>query len=259
MMDDPVDDRHGDVVIAEELAPLGELLVGGQDDRAVFIQRVDELKQVIPALLVHRQITQFIDDQHIELEQLVDLLFQLALEFGQLQGFHQAEGGVEADFVAGFDGFQADADGQMGLADAGRADEDDVVAIVDKAEVEQAVDLAFADRGLEPVIELFQRLVQWKARAFTVLLDALAIALILLMPDQAFGKLQIRAFMGFGLAQQLFQVIGNAGQTETAVLLGDVVNRRHGSLPGQWGGHAGRHNGPGRSTTSCLPISCQSG
>jgi len=48
---------------------------------------------------------------------------------------------VEADFVAGFDGFQADADGQMGFANAGGTDEDDVVAVVDKAEVEQAVDL----------------------------------------------------------------------------------------------------------------------
>ncbi len=75
MMDNAVDDRHGDVVIAKELTPLGEVLVGGQDDRPVFIQRVDELKQVMPALFVHRQIPQFIDDQHIELEQLVDLLF----------------------------------------------------------------------------------------------------------------------------------------------------------------------------------------
>lgn len=42
---------------------------------------------------------------------------------------------MEADFVAGVDGFQTDADGQMGLADAGRSDKDDVVAVVDKAEV----------------------------------------------------------------------------------------------------------------------------
>jgi len=45
MMDDAVDNGHGDVIIAEELAPVGEFLVGGQDDRPVFIQRVDELKQ----------------------------------------------------------------------------------------------------------------------------------------------------------------------------------------------------------------------
>ncbi len=48
---------------------------------------------------------------------------------------------MEAGFVAGFDGFHTDADGQMGLADARWSDEDDVVAVADKAEVEQAVDL----------------------------------------------------------------------------------------------------------------------
>lgn len=87
---------------------------------------------------------------------------------------------------------------------------------------------------------------QRKAGAFTVLLDALAVALLLFVQDQAFGKMQIGAFMGFGLVQQLFQSVGNTGQAETAVLLGDAVNGRYGSLPGQWGGHAGRHNGPGR-------------
>lgn len=45
MMDDAVDDRLGHIVVKEELAPVCERLVGGQDDRPVFIQRVDELKR----------------------------------------------------------------------------------------------------------------------------------------------------------------------------------------------------------------------
>ncbi len=66
-MDNAVDDGHGHIVIKKELAPIGERLVGGQDDRPVFIQRVDELKQVVHALLVHRQIAQLVNDQAIEL------------------------------------------------------------------------------------------------------------------------------------------------------------------------------------------------
>lgn len=54
MVDDAVDDRYGDIIMAEDLTPVGEFLVGGQDDRPVFIQGVDELKQIVPALLFHR-------------------------------------------------------------------------------------------------------------------------------------------------------------------------------------------------------------
>jgi hypothetical protein len=43
MMDEAVDDGHGHIVVKEELAPIGERLVGGQDDRPVFIQSIDEL------------------------------------------------------------------------------------------------------------------------------------------------------------------------------------------------------------------------
>jgi hypothetical protein len=32
MMDDAVDDRHGHIVVKEELASIGERLVGGQDE-----------------------------------------------------------------------------------------------------------------------------------------------------------------------------------------------------------------------------------
>lgn len=208
-MDDAVDDGYGDVVIDKKLAPVGEFLVGGQDHRAVlFVQRVDELKQVVHALFVYRQVTQFVDDEHIEFEQLVDFLFQLAFEFGKFQGLHQAQCSVKADLITGIDGVQADANGQVCLADPGWPDEDDVVPIVDKAEIEQTVDYPFTDGGLKAIIELFQAFEQRKAIAFAVLLDALGVALALFMFNQAFGKLQGGTFMGLGFAKQGRQVLG---------------------------------------------------
>jgi|GEM_PF-3379954 len=117
MVDDSVDNGHGHIVIKEELAPIGERLAGSQDDRPVFIQRIDEPRRVVHALLVHRQIAQLVDDQAIELEQLADFLFQLAFELSQFQALDQTQCRVEADLVAGLDGFQADADGQIGLAE----------------------------------------------------------------------------------------------------------------------------------------------
>lgn len=49
-----VDDRHRNVIAMEELAPTSEFLVGGQDHRAVLVQVVDQLEQVVPGLLRHR-------------------------------------------------------------------------------------------------------------------------------------------------------------------------------------------------------------
>ena len=45
MVDDPVNDWHRHVVVVEELAPAGEVLVGGQDDGPVFVKAVDQLEQ----------------------------------------------------------------------------------------------------------------------------------------------------------------------------------------------------------------------
>ena len=44
MVDDPVNDQHRHVVVLEELAPVGEVLVSGQDDRPVCLQAVDQLE-----------------------------------------------------------------------------------------------------------------------------------------------------------------------------------------------------------------------
>ena len=41
-MDDAIHDGDGDIVVMEELAPVGKVLVGGQDDGSVFIEGVDQ-------------------------------------------------------------------------------------------------------------------------------------------------------------------------------------------------------------------------
>ena len=77
-MNQSIDNRPGDVVIDEELAPVSEFLVSGQNDRAVFIQRVDQLEQIVRPLFVQRQIAHLVNNQHIELGELVDFLYLAA-------------------------------------------------------------------------------------------------------------------------------------------------------------------------------------
>ena len=46
MVDEAVNHGNGDVVVVEVLGPVGELLVGGQDDGAVLVEGVDLLVRV---------------------------------------------------------------------------------------------------------------------------------------------------------------------------------------------------------------------
>ncbi len=54
MVDDLIDDRYRHIVVVEEFTPTGEVFVGRQDDRTVFIQAVDQLEQVVPSLPGYR-------------------------------------------------------------------------------------------------------------------------------------------------------------------------------------------------------------
>ena len=86
MVDQPVHDGRGHVVVGKELTLGGEVLVGGDDHRAILVEGVDQLEQVVAGLAVHRQIARLVDDQQVELLQGGDLLFQLALDLGQALG-----------------------------------------------------------------------------------------------------------------------------------------------------------------------------
>lgn len=113
------------------------------------------------------------------------LVVRITFEFGQFQGFHQAQCGGEADFITGIDGFQANPDSQVSFADTRWADKNHILPVVDKTEVQQAVDFPFADGGLETVVKFFQAFVQWKGGTFSVLFNALAVTLVVLIHHEA--------------------------------------------------------------------------
>ncbi len=55
-MEQAVEKRRGDDVVAEDLAPLLEAPVGGEDHGAAFVLCVDELEEQVGAALGQRQI-----------------------------------------------------------------------------------------------------------------------------------------------------------------------------------------------------------
>jgi hypothetical protein len=124
VMDQAIDsgERHGG--IGKDLSPLSEGLVGGDQHRASFVSGADELEQHAGLGLILGDVSKVIEDQQMEAVEPVD-------------------GGFEAKFLdevgcageehapAVLDKSEADGGRQMALAAAGRAEEEQIGALLE--------------------------------------------------------------------------------------------------------------------------------
>ena len=74
--------RGGNNGIAEHLAPFGKAVVGGQDHRAFFVARINELEEEIAAALDDRQVANFVDNKERGAAEPTDALVQAVLALG---------------------------------------------------------------------------------------------------------------------------------------------------------------------------------
>ena len=76
MVDESVDERRGDHRIAEDLAPLLEGAVRGDDDRASFVAAGDEREEEVGGLALEREVADLVDDQELVALQPPEFLVQ---------------------------------------------------------------------------------------------------------------------------------------------------------------------------------------
>ena len=62
VVDDPVDHRGGDDLVAEHVAPAGEGQVAGEDERGVFVADADELEEQVRGVLLEGDVADLVDD-----------------------------------------------------------------------------------------------------------------------------------------------------------------------------------------------------
>ena len=82
VVQEPIEERGGDHRIAEDLAPLGEAAVGGEDHRAPLVAGVDQLEEQVAAIGDDRQVADLVDDQERGAAEEADLVAQPALALG---------------------------------------------------------------------------------------------------------------------------------------------------------------------------------
>ena len=76
VMQDTVQDGGGDGDVGKDLVPLGESLVGGKNGGRFLIPSGNELEEQVCTLYIHREIADFIDDEHPVLGQNLELVRQ---------------------------------------------------------------------------------------------------------------------------------------------------------------------------------------
>ena len=175
---EPVDggERHGGVW--EDAAPLAEGLVGGDQDGSPLVARADELEEHARLGLVLGDVGEVVEDQQVMLVEPVDGGLEGEFAARRLEALDQVGGAREQDAPAVLDQAAADGGGEMALAPAGRAEQQQVGAAIEPAIAgDQRHDLGFRDRrhGLE--LEGVERLAGRQTGLGEVALDAASGAL----------------------------------------------------------------------------------
>ena len=82
LVQDPVQDSRGNRWIAENLVPLAEAAVRGQDQRLLLVAPLDGLEEQRGAVSVDCDVANLIDDQEFDLAVNLEPLLDLVLAIG---------------------------------------------------------------------------------------------------------------------------------------------------------------------------------
>ena len=158
MVQQPIEDSGGEHLVVEYLPPVDEALVGGDDDRSLLVPAAEQPEKQACLLAVHRQVSHLIEDEHLWVDQLLELPFEPVLPLGSCESGEHGLEGEKMHSMACFECLDPQGDRQMGLTDPWRPQEDHVLSPIDEAEARKLSDHFTIDTWLEGEIELLDRL-----------------------------------------------------------------------------------------------------
>ena len=137
----------GHDVIAEDSAPVPEAAIGGEDGGALLVAGIDQLEEQVGAAGLQGQVADLIDDQQGDPVDVAQARLEGTGAFGLGERGNEFGQGREIDALMGLDGGDPQGDGQVALADPGRAEQVDGLATVDEAELGQGEDAVAVEAG----------------------------------------------------------------------------------------------------------------
>ena len=195
MVKQSVEKGRRDDGIAEDVAPLGEAAVRGEDHRALFVPGVDELEEEIAAAGRDREVADLVDDEQRKAAVVADPLAKGAVAFGLGERDDDVGERAEVDAAAGFDRLDAEGEAQMSLAGSGWTYEMERFGAVDELQPGERQDAVPVERGLEGEVEPGEGLDRREPRHLDRHPDAPVLA-----RGQLFGKQGVDGFDGADLA-----------------------------------------------------------
>ena len=229
-MDEPVDHRDGGDLVAEDLAPGRERLVGGDDQRGAFVAGGDEAEHEVGGFWVERDVADFVDHEQRDERQPPQLGVERVAALGVGEAGDPFGRGGERDPLAGEAGADRDGDREVGLAGAGRAQEDDVLARVQEVELAQVLDDLALDAALEGEVELLERLARREARGLDAALAAVALPGGDLGRQQGFGEALIAPLLLACTVGELGQRSGGGRRLERPEQVRELAGLAHAGI-----------------------------
>src|SRR6266545_5979598 len=155
-----VDDRLGEARVGEDLRPLAEGEVGGDDPRGALVALGDHLEDELGGAFREGEVAELIKDEELDAGVAADNALQLAPRLGLLELGGEAGEGCEAHAAALLAGADCERDREVRLAGAALAGEDDRFAVIEPGAVGEGGDRRLRDGGVvveAEVLEPFQQ------------------------------------------------------------------------------------------------------
>ena len=171
MVGEAIEQRRGQLLVAENADPLGEGEVGGDDGRAALVAVGEDVEEQLAAGAVEGHEAELVADQEVgPLKPLLEAA-QLPLVAGLDQVADEVGGLAGPDPAAALRGLDAQRDREMRLAGADGSDQDYIVAAVDVVAGRQLSQLRFGDALQCLEVVLLERLVVGEASRSEPALD----------------------------------------------------------------------------------------
>jgi len=145
LVDEPVGDGRSGGGVVEELAPLLEGQIGGDDGGSALVASVEDLVEQVCTASIEAEVSELVDEDEVGLGPGCEPTGEGVAGLGGDELVDEVCGEGEADALSAQASELSDGVCEMGLADAGGTDEDDVGFVGDEVERGSAVDEVLVD------------------------------------------------------------------------------------------------------------------